>query len=75
MSVDRNSAYYKMNHKRRGVAIIFNHEHFDIHSLKPRNGTNVDRDNLKHTMKDLGFEVSVYDNLKTKDIMKILDEG
>jgi len=57
------------------MAIIFNHEHFDIHSLKTRNGTNVDRDNLKYTMKDLGFEVSVYDNLKIKDITKIVDEG
>lgn len=75
MSVDRNSAYYKMSHKRRGMAIIFNHEYFDIHSLKPRSGTNVDRDNLKYTMKDLGFEVSVYDNLKIKDIMKIVDEA
>jgi len=57
------------------MAIIFNHEDFDIHSLKRRNGTNVDRDNLKQTMKDLGFEVAVYDNLTYKDITKILDQG
>jgi len=75
MSVDRNSAYYKMSHKRRGMAIIFNHESFDIQSLKCRNGTNVDRDNLKLAMKDLGFEVAVHDNLTSRDIMKILDQG
>lgn len=75
MSVDRNSAYYKMSHKRRGMAIVFNHEYFDIQSLKRRNGTNVDRDNLKRTMKDLGFEVEVHDNLKSKDITKILDQA
>jgi len=57
------------------MAIVFNHEYFDIQSLKRRNGTNVDRDNLKRTMKDLGFEVEVHDNLKSKDITKILDQG
>ena len=57
------------------MAIIFNHEDFDIRSLKPRNGTNVDRDNLKHAMKDLGFEVAVHDNLTKKEIMTILGQG
>jgi hypothetical protein len=75
MSKDRKDLYYKMNNKRRGIAIIFNNEHFEIPSLKLRTGTNVDRDNLKHTMKDLGFQVAVYDNLTAKDIMEILEEG
>jgi hypothetical protein len=57
------------------MAIIFNHEEFEIHKLRPRNGTNVDRDNLMHTMKDLGFEVSVYDNLTAKKIMNVVDQG
>lgn len=57
------------------MAIIFNHECFDNQSLKRRNGTNVDRDNLKRALQDLGFEVEVYDNLKSKDIIKILDQG
>jgi caspase-like apoptosis-related cysteine protease len=64
-----------MNHKRRGMAIIFNHEFFDIHSLKHRNGTNVDRDNLKLALMDLGFEVMVHDNLRSKDILKIVEQG
>jgi hypothetical protein len=57
------------------MAIIFNHEYFDIQSLKLRNGTNVDRDNLKRTMQDLGFQVEVHNNLKSKDITKVLDQG
>ena len=57
------------------MAIILNHEEFDIQSLKRRNGTNVDRDNLMHAMKNLGFEVAVHDNLTSKNIMKILGQG
>jgi caspase-like apoptosis-related cysteine protease len=75
MPVDRNSAYYNMTHKRRGLAVIFNHEHFDIHSLKPRNGTNVDCENLKCTLTDLGFEVTVHNNLITKNVTKIVQQG
>jgi hypothetical protein len=57
------------------MAIIFNHECFDIPTLKRRNGTNVDRDNLERTLRDLDFQVEVYDNLNIKDITKILDQG
>jgi caspase-like apoptosis-related cysteine protease len=75
MPVERNSAYYNMNHKRRGMAIIFNHEHFDVNSLKQRNGTNADCENLKHVLIDLGFEVTAHNNLRTKDITKIVKQG
>ncbi|XP_028176285.1 caspase-1-like [Ostrinia furnacalis] len=68
MPVDRNAPYYNMNHKNRGMAIIFNHEHFDIHSLKPRTGTNVDSDNLAKVLKSLGFTVTVFHNKKSEDI-------
>ncbi|CAK1582072.1 unnamed protein product [Parnassius mnemosyne] len=68
MPVDRNAPYYNMNHKYRGMAIIFNHEHFDIHSLKSRTGTNVDSDNLSKVLKNLGFRVTVLHNLKSEDI-------
>lgn len=38
---------YKMDHKRRGLALIFNQEHFFWHlRMLPRNGTNADRYNL-----------------------------
>ncbi|KAJ0180413.1 hypothetical protein K1T71_003817 [Dendrolimus kikuchii] len=72
MPVDRNAPYYNMNHKSRGMAIIFNHEHFDIHSLKPRTGTNVDSDNLSKVLKGLGFRVTVLHNLKSEDIQNYI---
>ena len=38
---------YKMDHKRRGTALIFNHERFFRHLMLPeRRGTSADRDNL-----------------------------
>ncbi|PNF16219.1 Caspase-1 [Cryptotermes secundus] len=74
MPVERNSAYYNMFHKRRGRAVIFNHEHFDIPSLKPRNGTNVDCGKLKHVLVDFGFEVTAHSNLTTKDIIRIVKQ-
>ena len=39
---------YKMDHKRRGIALIFNHERFFWHLTLPnRPGTSADRDNLR----------------------------
>ncbi|CAG9096424.1 Caspase-1 [Plutella xylostella] len=74
MPVDRNAPYYNMNHKKRGMAIIFNHEHFDIHSLKSRSGTNVDSDNLSRVLKGLGFQVSVMNNLKSADVNRYIQQ-
>ncbi|KAL0841921.1 hypothetical protein ABMA28_014153 [Loxostege sticticalis] len=68
MPVDRNAPYYNMNHKNRGMALIFNHEHFDIHSLKSRTGTNVDSDNLAKVLKSLDFRVTVFHNKKSEEI-------
>lgn len=68
MPVDRNAPYYNMGHKSRGMALIFNHENFDIHSLKPRTGTNVDCDNLMKVLKGHGFRVTVKHNLKSEEI-------
>uniref|UniRef100_A0A673ZVF3 Caspase-6 n=1 Tax=Salmo trutta TaxID=8032 RepID=A0A673ZVF3_SALTR len=59
---------YKMDHKRRGLALIFNQEHFFWHlRMPPRNGTNADRYNLVKRFEDLNFEVQVFDNLKVGD--------
>jgi caspase-like apoptosis-related cysteine protease len=57
------------------MAIIFNHQYFDNPSLRRRDGTNVDRDKLTHTLKDLGFQVIVYDDLKYREVMTIVDQG
>ncbi|XP_053623520.1 caspase-1-like [Plodia interpunctella] len=74
MPVHRNALYYKMDHKRRGVAIIFNHEYFDIHNLKPRTGTNVDSNNLARVLKSLGFSVTVFENLTYRTLSAHVQE-
>ncbi|XP_060103366.1 caspase-6 [Heteronotia binoei] len=63
------AAEYKMNHKRRGLALIFNHEHFFWHLMLPdRRGTVADRENLKRSLIELGFEVKCFDDLKAEDV-------
>ncbi|NWW46533.1 CASP6 protein, partial [Pedionomus torquatus] len=62
---------YKMNHQRRGVALIFNHEHFFWHLRLPdRPGTHADRNNLKRSLTDLGFEVKDFDDLKAEEMLQ-----
>lgn len=75
MVSDIDSVYYNMNHKRRGIAIIFNHEIFDIPSLKSRAGTKVDCENLSNTLSKLGFEVKVFQDLSYKEVIQTVDEG
>ncbi len=70
MPVDRDSETYNMNHKRRGLAIIFNHKTFDKNlGLGIRNGTDVDRDNLVKTLEELDFEVQVHNDLTYKKLV------
>ncbi|KAG8592924.1 hypothetical protein GDO81_000673 [Engystomops pustulosus] len=67
------AAEYKMNHNRRGLALIFNHDWFFWQLRMPeRRGTNTDRDNLYRRLTDLGFEVKSYDNLKAVDILETI---
>ncbi|XP_062902343.1 caspase-6-like isoform X1 [Mobula hypostoma] len=67
------SLEYNMKHRRRGTALIFNHEHFYWYlGLPSRGGTNADKMNLERRLRDLGFDVSTYDNLKSIDIMEII---
>ncbi|XP_009067765.1 PREDICTED: caspase-6, partial [Acanthisitta chloris] len=67
---------YKMNHQRRGIALIFNHEHFYWQlRLSDRRGTFADRDNLKRSLTDLGFEVRLFDDLTTKAVMEQIYEA
>ncbi|XP_055299281.1 caspase-1-like [Sitodiplosis mosellana] len=64
--------YYKMNHKKRGLALIFNHEVFDCNT--PRKGTRADRDNLHKTLEALDFDVEIFENESISDIKGILEE-
>ena len=70
MPVERDAEMYNMNHKRRGLAIIFNHKNFDPRlGLKTRNGTDADRDNLRLTLRQLDFEVKVFDDLPFRELV------
>lgn len=73
MVTDRHAAEYNMRHKRRGLALIFNHENFEVPSLKARAGTNVDCDNLTRCLKQLDFEVTVYKDCRLKELLRYVE--
>ena len=63
---------YRMDHPRRGRALIFNHLIFRDAALSDRVGTDQDAVNLRSTLDNLGFDVSVHHNLKFRQIEVIL---
>jgi len=74
MPTDKDAQCYNMGHPRRGKAYIFNHMNFHPGlQLKARNGTNCDRDRLRATLRQLDFEVEVYNDLPYRDIERILE--
>lgn len=75
MSVERYAKEYNMTHKNRGIALIFNHEHFDSYSLKSRAGTNVDAENLFQTLVGLNFEVRIRKDFRLTEIQDEIREG
>lgn len=64
-----------MDHKNRGIALIFNHETFYNFDIPTRKGTNVDRDRLQETFTMLGFDVKIYDDRTEREITTILQDG
>jgi len=74
MPAARFASEYNMNHAKRGIALIFNHEHFDFPSLKSRAGTNVDCENLSNTLRNLHFDVSIFKDFKQQEIMEQISE-
>lgn len=75
MPVEKDAIYYNMNHKRRGIALIFNHEIFNIANLKNRCGTHMDSERLKKTFKKLEFEVIDFHDLTTEEVSKEVEKG
>lgn len=67
--------YYKMNHKSRGLALIFNHEMFVDTGLGIRRGTQVDSERLQRTFTALNFDVRVTNNPTEVEIRRILKKG
>jgi len=71
--VRKEDRLYKMNHPHRGNAIIFNHKDFDKRTkLSKREGTDTDRDQLKLTLTNVGFKVTVYNDLTRTEIDNVL---
>ncbi|KAI3353111.1 hypothetical protein L3Q82_019677 [Scortum barcoo] len=67
---------YKMNYKRRGLALIFNQERFFWRlGLNDRNGTNADRYNLEKRLRELNFEVRTYENYKQVEVLDKISEA
>ena len=76
MPTEKDATHYNMSHRRRGKAYIFNHMHFDpVQQLKARNGTDADRDNLRVCLRQLDFEVEVFEDLSVKDIDRVLENA
>ncbi|KAE8751626.1 hypothetical protein FOCC_FOCC001474 [Frankliniella occidentalis] len=68
MSVEKDSEEYNMNHPRRGKAVIFNHDVFNIDGINSRSGSEVDVKNLVQTYDGLGFQSVVFNNLNYAEI-------
>jgi len=68
ISTDKDKWYYNMNHKHRGIALIFNHQNFEVGDLKTRNGTEMDCFNLGSSLQKLGFDVTTYTDLTYKEM-------
>lgn len=74
MTTQRFATEYNMNHAKRGIALIFNHENFEITSLKSRTGTNVDCQHLYESLKNLHFDVSIYKDFKLSEIQSEIQD-
>uniref|UniRef100_A0A8D8F140 Caspase-1 n=3 Tax=Culex pipiens TaxID=7175 RepID=A0A8D8F140_CULPI len=74
--IDRTGAYYPMNHKRRGKALIFTHETFaKATKLKSRKGAKADSKALGKSLKRLGFDVDIYSDKGKEEINKITEKA
>ncbi|XP_076278397.1 caspase-1-like isoform X2 [Lasioglossum baleicum] len=68
--VPPDSEVYYMNHKRRGVALIFNHIHFK--KMSTRNGSIKDCKDLTRSLNKLGFEIREYVDCTVQAAVSIL---
>lgn len=63
-----------MNHSRRGFALLFDHQYFDVKKkgIDTRGGSEKDCLRLQDILENLGFEVHVFQDLKAEEIEKHL---
>lgn len=64
---------YRMDYKRRGLAVIINNFDFWIPGVRKRAGAEVDAQNMEEVLNNLGFEVKQYKNKTAREIRDILD--
>ena len=70
------SEEYNFNHPERGRAIVINNIKFDERTNQPfRKGAENDSENLADTFALLGFDVKVYTNLTTTEMLSVLQQG
>ncbi|KAL1117754.1 hypothetical protein AAG570_004069 [Ranatra chinensis] len=62
-----------MNHKKRGVALLFNFETFDVPQMARRSGTSADAENLRLQLCRLNFDVRTYNDLKVDELFNIIE--
>lgn len=76
-TIERYSAYYPMNHKHRGQAIIFAHSVFAVPNVKlpNRDGSDVDCDMLVESLERLHFDVTLYKDYRLSDILRVTEKG
>lgn len=66
--------YYKMDHSKRGIAVIFNAERFNLNlNLNTRSGSRNDYDYLIQTLISLGFKIWKRFNPTHTDVIKTLE--
>ncbi|XP_069796191.1 caspase-3-like [Narcine bancroftii] len=65
---------YNMNYKHIGICVIFNNKNFKPHTgMHIRNGTDQDVGNLKMTFKNLGFKITIYNDLTCGQMLEKLN--
>ncbi|XP_036625411.1 caspase-7 isoform X1 [Trichosurus vulpecula] len=66
---------YNMNYKKVGKCIIINNKHFDDRTrMGTRNGTDKDAEGLCKCFRNLGFDVTVYNNRSCSDMQSLLKQ-
>ena len=66
---------YNMNHKHRGIALIFNHEHYAKKELTQRKGTKEDEERLSTILNELNFDVKIFNDLSLERLIAELKTG
>lgn len=75
-SIDEKSEAYKMNHAKRGIALIINNEEFHPRTgMTSRNGSSRDAETMKGVLNNrLGFKVIARNNMTVKQMKLIFED-